>query len=554
MRSQQGGASGVMRDYVAPVGREVRREVQRVQSGVQKLAELSPLTLSHDSDASSHANEGENAPETREAELIVAVFRTLVLLGVLVGPRILGLPVTLQVGEIWLAAVAGLYNIVTALGCLLPSRYGLRRPFIVAMDLLLITLWIQLSGHWELRPFYTIVVVVAAMWFRVLGGVVTAAFCNFFFLYIWFRAAAESFSGPILSTTMALNTAMPFLVGALVGYIAESQERERERRLEDQLLIANYQREIDLSAQLQSALVSPAVWRSEAMGARLTPGQSAEVTGATRDDMTSAGTLLPSEAALEVGAAMKSARTLGGGDYFDLIPLGDGRTGVCIADVSGKSVRAQARIPLLKYALRALAPLHPQPAELVERLNATLAPDLQPELYIAFCYVVFDPKRESLTWCNAGHIAPMLLQPRAIGNGTDEEGSTEVRFKRLKTHGPALGMFPDLEYQSLTVEWKPGDNLLFFTDGLTDAFSYRGSEDGEAQLKKLASRLPQQEGRSAREVAQEMLDLASAVLDSETPLERGLGELSRTLRYEDEIEDKRHRDDVTVVLARFVES
>lgn len=475
--------------------------------------------------------------EARETELIVALFRTIVLLSVLFGPRLLGVPVTFQIGEIWLAAVAGIYNIVTALGSLLPTRYGLRRPFIVAMDLLLITLWIQISGQWELRPFYVVVVVVAALWFRVFGGVLTAAFCNFFFLFLWFRAAGQAESPHALITgTLAIHVAMLFGVGCLVGSIAEAQERERERRLEDQLLIANYQREIDLSAQLQPSLIAPQ-WlegASEASGAQ------------------AVGQTLPKEAALEIGAAMQSARSIGGGDYFDLIPLGEGRTGICIADVSGKSVRAQARLPLLKYSLRALAPLYAQPEKLVERLNETLSPDLQPELYIAFCYVVLDPRAQMLSWCNAGHIAPLLLQHCA-----DE--ADELQVTRLKTHGPALGMFPDAQYSGGSalreMAWEQGDELLLYTDGLTDAFSYRNSEDGEAQLKKLAARLCEQKDRPARELARELVSLATAILDDASPLQRAQGvlnQISEGGRFEQESEAGRHRDDITLVLARFV--
>lgn len=526
------------------------REVQglartgwRTSGSAQALAQPARAAWAAGSEAAAPARAAgwgavEAPGEAREAELIVALFRTIVLLSVLFGPWLAGMPVTYQIGEIWLAAVAGIYNIVTALGSLLPTRYGLRRPFIVAMDLLLITLWIQVSGQWELRPFYVVVVVVAALWFRVFGGVLTAAFCNFFFLFLWFRAAAQNeFASPqLVSGTLAIHVAMLFGVGCLVGSIAEAQERERERRLEDQLLIANYQREIDLSAQLQPSLIA----RQWLEGGPEVPGAQA------------VGQTLPPEASLEIGAAMQSARSIGGGDYFDLIPLGEGRTGICIADVSGKSVRAQARLPLLKYSLRALAPLYAQPEKLVERLNETLSPDLQPELYIAFCYVVLDPRAGVLSWCNAGHIAPLLLQHCDAEHG-------EQQVTRLKTHGPALGMFPDAQYSGGSVRremaWEQGDELVLYTDGLTDALSYRNSEDGEAQLQKLAARLCEQKDRPARELARELVSLATAILDDASPLQRAQGvlnQISEGGRFEEESEAGRHRDDITLVLARFV--
>jgi hypothetical protein len=448
--------------------------------------------------------------QNREAELLVAGFRTLIILLAVFAPSLLGLSGSYQVSDIWLVALAGLYNIITGLSCLRPDRYGLRRSFVVAMDMMLVTLWIRISGQWELFPFYYLVVVVAAMWFRVLGGALAATFCDFFFLYLWSRAAGNpEIVPPVFTTSMALNLFMLVLVGFLVGYIAEIQERERESRLESQLLVANYQREIDLSSQLQPLLLSPESHEDEA---------------------------------LELGFAMQSARRPGGGDYADAVALPDGRTLVCIADVAGKSVRAQARLPLLKYSLRSLAPLHPEPGELVQRLNETLAPDLSEELYIAFCCVVFDSTNQVLRWCNAGHIAPLLLR----GNKTSA-------VVPLAACGPPLGMFPEINYAACEAEWHNGCHLLMFTDGLADALSYNGSEDGEAQVRSLALRLAHETERTASEVAEDFIAIAEAALEASEALPERLRLQFSALRPRPVGEASTvvaHRDDVTVVVAR----
>jgi serine phosphatase RsbU (regulator of sigma subunit) len=140
---------------------------------------------------------------------------------------------------------------------------------------------------------------------------------------------------------------------------------------------------------------------------------------------------------LQLGAIMQPAREFGGGDYFDLIPLEGGRTALCIADVAGKSVRAQARLPLLKYALRALAPLHLEADVLVKRLNETLSPDLQNELFIGLCYIVLDPRAGRLSWCNAGHIAPLLFPLRPY----NERGRYVPEVILSKPPGRRLGHF-----------------------------------------------------------------------------------------------------------------
>ncbi|MBW3638226.1 MAG: serine/threonine-protein phosphatase, partial [Armatimonadetes bacterium] len=395
-------------------------------------------------------------------------------------------------------ALASVYNIGMGIASLFPSRYGVRRPFILAMDTMLIAVWMELTHRWELMAFYFVVVIVAAMWYRVLGGVLAAAVCDFLFLFLWGRQAAnaDTFVLPVFTPSLALNVVLLFVVGALAGYLAEAQERERERRLERELLIANYQQEIDVSTHLQPLLVS----RFEA------------------------------NANLDLGAAMHSARALGGGDYLDALPLPEGRTLLCVADVSGKSVRAQARVPLLKYSLRALAPLHPDPAALAARLQITLAPELGPEIYIALCLVVLDPKNETLTWCNAGHMAPLRVRK-------DETLA-------LETTSPALGLFPEIAPQQSSRPWERGDALLLFTDGLADALSFGGEADGEEQVQKLAARLSHDQARPAVEAAQELVDLASAALHDK-PF------LSRHFSLGDKRGARVRRDDVAVLVARF---
>jgi serine phosphatase RsbU (regulator of sigma subunit) len=477
--------------------------------------------------AHAHSDHLPEAPETashsRDAEMILAVFRTIVLIMALAGSRVFNSDYAYTSSEITLAAVAGIYNIAVGISCIKPRQFGLRRPFIVAMDLVLITWWMQISGRWQLFSLYYIVVIVGALWFRVFGGAVTAAFSNFFFLLLLGLAAGnpEYDLSPDFASTVTLDTGLLFLVGCLVGYISEAQEVERQRRLEDQLLIANYQREIDLSTQMQPLLF------------------------ATEGEHAGAGTRIL-DPHLEAGVAAQSARNLGGGDYFDVLSLPGGKTALFIADVSGKSVRAQARLPLLKYALRALAPLYPEPATLLTRLNETLAPDLQPELFIALCCVVLDPQHKTLSWCNAGHIAPLLLPQNSESDDEDQNSNAlEPPLFPLETDGPALGMFPDSIYESRTLPWLPGDQLLMFTDGLVDALSYGGSEDGEAQVRHLCTRLTAPRKGGAREEAQNLVDMAIAAFDAATPLTQRFGIAPKTPAFA-----PTHRDDVTVALIR----
>ncbi len=446
----------------------------------------------------SPADDAFEREDIRDVELILAAFRTLLLGVICAAPFVFGVESSFDTREIALMAVAGVYNIAMGVGSLFPARFAVRRPLIVLMDAALIAAWMHFSGRWELMAFNFVVVVVAAMWYRVLGGVLAAAGCDFLFLLLWGRAAADIAiqRPPVFTAAMAINVVLLFVIGALAGYIAEAQERERTRRLERELLIANYQQEIDVSSHIQPLLL-----------ARFEPDPD-----------------------LDIGAALQSARGVGGGDYLDALPLSNGKTLLCIADVAGKSVRAQARVPLLKYSLRALAPLHHRPADLMAQLQTTLTPDLGGELYIALCLVVLDPQNHTLLWCNAGHIAPFQVRGEQI--------------LALETTSPALGLFPDIAPLEMSLPWQRGDALLLFTDGLADALSFGGAADGEAQVQKLAMRLANT-GIAAPEAAQELLDLASAALDDKPFIARHftLGEKL--------VGSGKHRDDVAVLVARF---
>lgn len=439
--------------------------------------------------------ESEAGEAGHETELILVAFRTLLLLFLTAAPLFLSVREAYTRPAVALLVLGGAYNIAMGVACLFPGRFGVRRPLIVAMDAVLITAWLHFSHRWEIVSFYFVVVVVAATWGRVFGGVLAAIASDFAFLFLWGRSVANlnpDGAVPLFPASLGVHAVLLFVVGALAGYIAEAQERERERRLERELLIANYQQEIELSGELQPTLLTP----------------------------------LQTSGLADVGVATRSARQFGGGDFLDVLPLPDGKILLCIADVAGKSVRAQARVPLLKYSLRALAPLYPAPCELMTHLQNALAPDLSSELYIAVCLVEFDPVARRLSWCNAGHVPPLLVF------SSDAE--------RLSATGPALGLFPEILPQGKTRELPRGADLLLYTDGLTDALSLGGGADGEVQLEKLAVHLLKETDRARSEVARLLVEHATTATDALSP--SALARLGGKTAKE---------DDVAVLIARF---
>ncbi|HVK04874.1 MAG TPA: PP2C family protein-serine/threonine phosphatase [Armatimonadaceae bacterium] len=144
-----------------------------------------------------------------------------------------------------------------------------------------------------------------------------------------------------------------------------------------------------------------------------------------------------------------------GGDIYDLFRLGPGRWGVVIADVSGKGLDAARRTAFVKYGLRTLARQHDSPSRVLTGLNDALASETDVPGFVTLVYgVLTDDGR--FCYASAGHEPPILR--RASG-----------KFESLAPTGSVLGAMEAMEYGEETVRLEPGDGLLLFTDGLTEA-------------------------------------------------------------------------------------
>jgi phosphoserine phosphatase RsbU/P len=156
-----------------------------------------------------------------------------------------------------------------------------------------------------------------------------------------------------------------------------------------------------------------------------------------------------------------------GGDYLDLVPLDDRRLGICVGDASGKGVPAALLTSNLQAAVRALAPDAPSVDSLTNRLNRILCANTAPNKFITLFYGVLDGRR--LTYTNAGHNAPMLVKA---------DGGQQ----RLERGGALLGVLPDWVYQQGEVTLAPGDRLVLFSDGITEAENANGDQFSEDRL------------------------------------------------------------------------
>lgn len=154
-----------------------------------------------------------------------------------------------------------------------------------------------------------------------------------------------------------------------------------------------------------------------------------------------------------------------GGDYYDYIPLPGGRLGIVLGDVAGKGVPAALLVAKLSSEVRYCLLSETDPALAIRLLNDQMIRGGLGDRYVTLTAAVLDPQAHRLTVVNAGHMSPRLYLA-----ATNEA----IDVISIEQTGTPLGILPGEEYGSVTRELEPGDTVLIFTDGVTDAMSPKG--------------------------------------------------------------------------------
>jgi serine phosphatase RsbU (regulator of sigma subunit) len=181
---------------------------------------------------------------------------------------------------------------------------------------------------------------------------------------------------------------------------------------------------------------------------------------------------------LTVAALCVPAREVGG-DYYDFLPLPDGRVGLLIADVSGKGTSAALYMAELKGLMLSLSRIHTSPRALLIEANHIISQHLDSRSFITMTYAVFDHAARTLTCARAGHCPFVRLPSGAAG---------ERRAEMVVPDGMVLGLNLDggrrFEQclQEVTIPLQPGDLFLLFTDGISEAMDGSGDCFGEGRL------------------------------------------------------------------------
>ncbi|NUQ80084.1 MAG: PP2C family protein-serine/threonine phosphatase [Bacteroidetes bacterium] len=164
-----------------------------------------------------------------------------------------------------------------------------------------------------------------------------------------------------------------------------------------------------------------------------------------------------------------------GGDYFDVFRLDKDRVVLAIADVTGKGTPASLLMANLQSMIRLILQYPPDLSDMTRRINDIIYQNTASDKFITFFWGILDLSNQTFTYVNAGHNPPYLLHQDSV--------------KELSAGGVILGVMPAfIPYEQETVSFGPGDRLLIFTDGVTEAMNPEKAEFGEAAvLKRLTS-------------------------------------------------------------------
>jgi phosphoserine phosphatase RsbU/P len=228
----------------------------------------------------------------------------------------------------------------------------------------------------------------------------------------------------------------------------------------------------------------------------------------------------PESVSLDLAGVCHPAHGVGG-DYYDFIQLGDCKLGIAVADVAGKGISAALLMSTVQASLRSRAQsVNGNLIELVSSMNQLLHLSTDAASYATFFYAQFDEQTRILTYVNAGHNPPILVHAaspvRAQRAGSMGAGGLapipveeahveafELRVRLLTSGGPIIGAFADCEYEQEAIQMEPGDVLVAYTDGVTEAFNSNEEQFGESRLREIATRSAH---LSAAELSEEIVE------------------------------------------------
>lgn len=176
---------------------------------------------------------------------------------------------------------------------------------------------------------------------------------------------------------------------------------------------------------------------------------------------------IPKTAHIDVAGKSLPALEVGG-DYYDVIEVSNGKVLLVLADISGKGVGASLVMVELRAIIRLLAQSEATLVDLVTKANSMLVDDTPQSTFVTLFLAIYDPNNQTLTYCNAGHNAPWLVQNDSV--------------LELAEGGAIIGFMKGLPFETKTVPFVGNDKLLIYTDGFSEGERADGEQVGEEEL------------------------------------------------------------------------
>jgi len=174
----------------------------------------------------------------------------------------------------------------------------------------------------------------------------------------------------------------------------------------------------------------------------------------------------------EIVATWQPARQVAG-DYYDFFSIDNGSQGMLIADVTDKGMPAALFMAMTRSTVRASLESAGTPAEGIAHANKLIASDSSDGMFVTLFYAELNPVTAELVYVNAGHNPPIYIH---------QTGSGQFQITNLSRTGIALGVITEVEFHAKTLKMSPGDVLLMYTDGVTDAINPQGDSYDEQRL------------------------------------------------------------------------
>jgi sigma-B regulation protein RsbU (phosphoserine phosphatase) len=181
---------------------------------------------------------------------------------------------------------------------------------------------------------------------------------------------------------------------------------------------------------------------------------------------------VPEIPGLELAAFSRPAQIVGG-DYFDFFQFRDGAHGLAIADVAGKGMSASLLMASVQAGLRTLVPANESPVEVLQYLNHLFCHNIHFTTFVTLFLGCFDQATRTLTYSSAGHNPPLIFR-------NQENAQDPISW--LQPTGAAIGLIEESQFRAESVSLLPGDILLLYTDGVTEAANLQGEQFGTERL------------------------------------------------------------------------